>query len=170
MKVTTPSNSGAILFEMAEQASRLYRQSTENALACGRVLVKARKIAAHGAWLSFLNDTGIAPRTAQRLMRVAEYAGEDEAKCAAVAHLGIRRTDEFLAACDHAMAAWRAARDAEPGNDQLIQKLPDGPLSTLYWLDEPRDIAAMLAFTEHAFGVSVEEVLESWREAVEADP
>ncbi|MEW8230384.1 MAG: DUF3102 domain-containing protein [Candidatus Thiodiazotropha endolucinida] len=44
----------------------------KNALAAGKLLVKAKAEVRHGEWLPFLESTGVNPRTAQRYMKLAK--------------------------------------------------------------------------------------------------
>ena len=153
------SNSAVALFELAEQAGQLFRRSTGDALACGRVLLQAREIAGHGSWLPFLHDAGIPTRTAQDYMQAARYAGDCTTKCATVAYLGIRRTLEFLRARDRAIATWLAACKAEPDNHEVIQRPPESVLSGLAWCDDPADRAIVAEVAAHTFGLDVAELL-----------
>ena len=153
------SNSDAILFELAEQARRLFRRSTSDALGCGRLLIEAREVADHGRWLVFLTDAGIHARTAQRLMRIADYVGKCPVKYDTVSHLGVRRTLDFLRARDRAMATWRAACQAEPDNHELSQGPPGCPLTGMAWCDDPADRAVMAEVAAHVLDIGVEELL-----------
>ena len=157
MGSSTGSNSAATLFTLAEKAGRLFRNSNETALACGRVLLEAREIADHGGWIPFLGDAGIPARTAQDYMQVARYAGDCPVKYAAAAYLGIRHTLEFLRARDRAIAAWKAACAAEPDNHELIQAPPECVLSGLVWCDDPADRAVMAEVAAHTYGIEVSE-------------
>ena len=165
MEGSTGSNATAILFELAERAGRLFRRSTSDALGCGRVLLEAREVADHGRWLVFLTDAGIHARTAQRLMRIADYVGKCPVKCDTVSHLGIRRTLEFLRARDRAMAAWQAACDAEPDNHELIQSPPGCPLSGLKWCDDPKDRVILGEVAARLYDIDFSTVLELVAEA-----
>ena len=165
MESSTGSNAAAILFELAEQAGQLFRKSNDDALACGRVLLEAREIADHGGWLPFLHDAGIHPRTAQQYMQAARYAGDCPAKCELVSHLGVRRTLDFLRARDRAMAAWRAACQAEPDNHELIQGPPGCPLAGMAWCDDPADRAIMAEVAARSYGIEVSELLSAIAEA-----
>ena len=166
-RFTTRSNSDSTLFTLCERAGKLYRKSTLDALACGKLLLQARAVAEHGKWLTSLAEAGISPRSAQDLMRVAEYAGDDEAKCAAVAHLGIRQTLEFLRAVERARAAWWAAAKADPDNHSLVQLAPDGPFAALAWCTTPRDIEAIVHYAAYHFELSYEDMAAVLCEAVQ---
>lgn len=113
-------NSDAVLFELAGRAGTLFRKSNADALACGRVLLEAREIAGHGKWLSFLRDADMPARTAQRLMKAAEFVGDSDAKNDFLSHFGVSRTLDFIRASGRAMAAWRAACVDDPTNIPLI--------------------------------------------------
>ena len=160
MNTTVRSNVAATLFAIAERAGLLFRRSTDASLSCGRELLQAREIADHGDWLPFLHQAGIPPRTAQRLMRVAEYAGDDEVKCATVAHLGIRRADHFLRAHGRAMGAWRTACEASP---ELVQDPPESPLSALAWCADPDDRAILVEVLANVFDTTVEALMGAGR-------
>ena len=159
------SNADAVLFAMAEQAGRLFRKSNADALSCGRLLLQAREIAEHGAWLAFLRDVGMTARTAQKYMQVARYVGDCSAKCALGAYLGINRTLEFLRASDRAIAAWRAARDAEPDNHELIQSPPQCALSGLVWCTHPEDRAVLAEVAARVYEIDIAELLTIVEEA-----
>ena len=160
MEGSTGSNSDATLFKLAEQAGRLFRRSTSDALGCGRLVTEAREIADHGQWLPFLRDAGIHPRTAQQYMQAARFAGDCPVKCELVSHLGIRRMLEFLRASDRAMAAWQAAREAEPDDHELIQSPPGCPLSGLKWCDNPKDRVILGEVAAHLYDIDFSTVLE----------
>ena len=160
MEDNARSNSAAILFELAEQIETLFRRSTDEGVACGRLLLKAREIANHGGWLPFPANAGMPARTAQRLMRVADYVGDCEVKCDTLSHLGISRTLDFLRARDRAMAAWRAACQAEPDNHDLIQNPPGCPLSGLMWCDDPNDRAVLAEVAARLYEIDLMQVLD----------
>ena len=153
------SNADAVLFAMAEQAGRLFRKSNADALSCGRLLLQAREIAEHGAWLAFLRDVGMTARTAQKYMRVARYVGDCSAKCALGAHLGINRTLDILRASDRVMAAWRKACVDDPANDRLVQKPPGCALTGIVWCVEPEDRAILAEVAAHDFEIDIADVL-----------
>ena len=159
MERSAGSNATAILFELAERAGRLFRRSTSDALACGRVLLEAREVANHGEWGRFLADAGIPARTAQRLMRVAEYVGDDQDRDDILSHLGVTRTLEFLRARARATATWLAACKADPDNHEVIQRPPESALSGIAWCDDPADRAIVAEVAAHAFGIDVDELL-----------
>ena len=159
MESGTGSNSGHILAELAERTAKLFRRSTADALACGYLLLQAREIADHGAWLPFLRDAGIPARSAQRLMRVAEYVGDDQDRDDILSHLGVTRTLEFLRARDRATATWLAACKAEPDNREVTQRPPESVLSGLAWCDDPADRAIVAEVAAHTFGLDVAELL-----------
>jgi hypothetical protein len=43
----------------------------EKTIAAGKLLIEAKALAGHGAWLPFLTEAGVSARTAQRYMRLA---------------------------------------------------------------------------------------------------
>ena len=153
------SNSAAVLFELSARAGKLFRRSTADALACGRLLLQARQIADHGAWLPFLRDAEIPARSSQRLMRVAEYVGDDQDRGDILSHLGVTRTLEFLRARDRATATWLAACKADQDNREVIQRPPESALSGIAWCDDPADREIVAEVAAHAFGIDVAELL-----------
>ena len=152
-------NSAVILDELAERASRLYAQSVDDWLECGRVLLEAREIADHGKWLKLLEHADIPVRVAQKMMRLAR-AG---IKCELATHLGgvdatleaLSRVEGWgesrvaaLGGIERALLlvnAMRRARgwakafieSAESTADRgaILQSWPDGPISAGRWLD-----------------------------------
>ena len=52
-------NSAAALVGLAERAGKFYRRSSEDWLACGNLLLEAKKVCQHGEWSVFLEDAGI---------------------------------------------------------------------------------------------------------------
>ena len=164
-KIPPPSgrrNSGAILNELAERASRTYNRSLEAWFQCAAILAKAREIAAHGEWLPFLEHAGIPERSARRMIRFAR-AG---VQIGHVADLGgIREADEALALVEAwpdetrewwldqvgiggamqvainvrtARERWQRAVDDHEDEPEtrarIVLALPDGPFSAARWL------------------------------------
>ena len=132
------NNAGAVLFELAERAGGLFRRSNADAMICGRVLLEAREIAGHGQWLPFLRDAGVTARTAQRLMKVAEFVGDNDTKCAFLSHFGMSRTLDFIRASGRSMAAWRAACADDPTNSRLITSPPENAFFGLFLVRRSR--------------------------------
>ena len=153
------SNSAVSLLELAERAAKLFRRSTADALACGRLLLQARQIADHGAWLPFLRNAEIPARSAQRLMRVAEYVGDDQDRDDILSHLGVTRTLEFLRARARATATWLAACKADPDDHEVIQRPPESALSGIAWCDDPADREIVAEVAAHVLDIGVEELL-----------
>jgi Protein of unknown function (DUF3102) len=60
----------------------------------GQGLIEAKDLLAHGQWLSWLEEIGISPRTAQGYIQIARLP---EDKYATVAHLGLRGVLELIA-------------------------------------------------------------------------
>ena len=152
-------NSDAILFELASRAGTLFRKSNTDALACGRVLLEARAIAGHGQWLSFLRDAGVTARTAQRLIKVAEFVGDSDAKNDFLSHFGVTRTLAFMRASERSMAAWRAARAADPANIRLILNPPECAFFGLFWCGVPEDRAILAEVAARDFEIDIADVL-----------
>ena len=152
-------NSSAVLFELSERAGTLFRKSNADALACGRVLLEARGIAKHGSWSAFLTDAGIHPRTANRLMRVAEFVGDSVAKSDFLSDLGLTRTVAFIRASERSMAAWSAARAADPANIRLILNPPECAFFGLFWCGEPEDRAILAEVAARDFEIETADVL-----------
>ena len=87
-------NSAAALVGLAERAGRFYRRSSEDWLACGNLLLEAKKVCPHGEWSAFLEDAGIPQRSARRMLTFA-VAGVQNGH---VAVLGVRHIDRLIAA------------------------------------------------------------------------
>ncbi len=158
---STGSNAAAILFELAERASKLFRKSNDDALACGRVLLEARAIAKHGSWSAFLTDAGMSARTAQKYMQVSRFVGNSPTKCALGSHLGIAGTLDFMRASERSMAAWRAACAADPGNGRLITSPPENAFFGLFWCADPEDRAVLAEVAARDFEIDVADVLQA---------
>ena len=69
---TTQSNTERTLTDLAKRAGNLYKRSLTDWMACADVLLEARAVAQHGEWLPFLDEAGVPPRTAQRMIRIAD--------------------------------------------------------------------------------------------------
>lgn len=128
------SNTSRALDSLADRAKVLHRQHVESWLECAGLLREARGLARHGEWLPFLDKAGIGQRTGQRMLRLAD-AGF---KCDTVSRLGgIGAALDYLQSIRQAREVWQIAVDAAPDGERsaVIQSLPDGPLSTVAWLD-----------------------------------
>ena len=86
-------NSAAALVGLAERAGKFYRRSSEDWLACGNLLLEAKKVCPHGEWSVFLEDAGIPQRSARRMLAFA-MAGVQNGH---VAVLGVRYVDRLIA-------------------------------------------------------------------------
>ena len=87
-------NSAAALVGLAERAGKFYRRSSEDWLACGNLLLEAKKVCPHGEWSVFLEEAGIPQRSARRMLAFA-MAGVQNGH---VAVLGVRYIDRLIAA------------------------------------------------------------------------
>ena len=87
-------NSAAALADLAGRAGKFYRRSSEDWLACGNLLLEAKKVCPHGEWSVFLEDAGIPQRSARRMLAFA-MAGVQNGH---VAVLGVRYIDRLIAA------------------------------------------------------------------------
>ena len=129
-----------ILNELAERAARAYGQSLDNWVRAAYVLREAREVAEHGEWSQFLEHAGIPERTARNMLRIARAGLKTET----VSVLGgIRAALDYLAVADRARKNWRDALSAcELGSreyHEVVQAVPDGPLTGLCWLDSKDD-------------------------------
>lgn len=75
------------------------RATVAHALDCGDLLIAAKAKVEHGGWLPWLRDhcPDVSVRTAQAYMQLARQRAEVEAKCATVAHLGVRQALDLVA-------------------------------------------------------------------------
>ena len=147
MESSTGSNSDAILAELAERTAKLFRRSTADALACGYLLLQAREIADHGAWLPFLRDAGIPPRTARRMIAFAR-AGVENGHMAVFSHGEI---DTLIASSHHKTDL--ACAMASPSGDRW--RLSKSEIEAERWEYTRVWIgAAMLLVTKHGFARS----------------
>jgi hypothetical protein len=112
-------NSSNRLPVLAEEIRAAHRQVTKAATAgvaaartAGAALIEAKASLAHGAWLPWLREVGIKPRTAQAYMQLA---GLDAANAQRLAHLGVGRALRQIAEPPIA-AAIRAAHVASITN------------------------------------------------------
>jgi hypothetical protein len=63
-------------------------KAMELAAECGRCLIEAKQLVAHGKWLPWLEaNTKVVPRQSQKYMRLAQHWSEIEAKCDETSHL-----------------------------------------------------------------------------------
>jgi hypothetical protein len=96
----------------AHQAAFTAAQTAaERARDTGTRLIEAKALLQHGAWLPWLRETGVAPRTAQDYMRLARLPADNYAT---VAHLGIR-----MALAEVAKEQPSALDEAEAAVDEL---------------------------------------------------
>lgn len=117
---TTQSNTGPALAELASRFRSHNRRSAEAKLEGARTLLEAREIAQHGQWASFVEDAGISPRTASRLIRLAragvksaDMADLSEEGCETVIReaLEITRIGAEYADADRARMPWQLSGD-----------------------------------------------------------
>jgi hypothetical protein len=87
--------------EAAHQAVQgAFRTTLERAAHCGRLLIEAKALVAHGNWLPWIKqNTTVGPRETQRYMRVADRWREIEANASAETHLTL--TDAVALLADH---------------------------------------------------------------------
>ena len=136
------SNVQPVLDELQERASRAYGHHVESWLACGKVLLEARTIARHGQWLIFLNSAGIPRRTAQRMMKVVKWAGDDAAKCDTVSFLGVKDALDWIRLQEKAMAAWRRRCADTKLDDAMRARITQNPpdlLTGIHYVTEADD-------------------------------
>jgi hypothetical protein len=88
------------LADLAERIREAYGRAKADAVSAaeycletGRVLIEAKAACGHGAWLPFLESTGLHERQARRLMQLARSGLKSDT----VSDLGIRGALEFLA-------------------------------------------------------------------------
>ena len=103
-------NSAAALVGLAERAGKFYRRSSEDCLACGNLLLEAKKVCPHGEWSVFLEDAGIPQRSARRMLAFA-MAG---VKNGHVAVLGVRYIDRLIASSRRTTAEAIELAKADP--------------------------------------------------------
>ena len=113
-------NSAAALVGLAERAGKFYRGSSEDWLACGNLLLEAKKVCPHGEWSVFLEDAGIPQRSARRMLAFA-MAG---VKNGHVAVLGVRYIDRLIAASRRTTAGAIDLARADP-HPMPWQKTPE---------------------------------------------
>ena len=160
----TGSNRAAALDEIAFRARRAWRKSSDDYMAAAQALLEARELCEHGEWLPWLDKTGIAPRTASRMLQIARAGIE----IGHVADFGPARVAELLASAERSIAEgvdpnqaiiyadmaessmalydalYAGARDrgdTETAN-RMIRTRPSGPFSARVWLEwaeGPRD-------------------------------
>ena len=136
------SNSAPVLIELAEQAGRLFRRSTDDWLACARVLREARKIAGRGQWGRLLSDAEIPARTARRMLAYAR-ADIESGHMAAFSHGEI----DTLIASSHRITDLACAM-ASPSGDRW--RLSKSEIEAKRWEHtRVRVNVAMLLVTEH---------------------
>ena len=92
-------NSAAALADLAGRAGKFYRRSSEDRLACGNLLLEARKVCPHGEWSAFLEDAGIRQRTARRMLAFA-MAGVQNGHVAVLGVRYIGPADRYVTADD----------------------------------------------------------------------
>jgi hypothetical protein len=94
---------GLALPDLAQAIERehqsAFRASLGHAIRCGELLIEAKKLVGHGAWLPWIRDNlSLKPRLCQAYMRLASKRDElDELNAQALAHLGIEQALEALA-------------------------------------------------------------------------
>ena len=93
-------------------------------------------------------------------MRVAEFVGDSVAKSDFLSDLGLTRTLAFIRASERSMAAWRAARAADPANIRLIPNPPECAFFGLFWCGEPEDRAILAEVAARDFEIETADVLE----------
>ena len=113
-------NSAAALVGLAERAGKFYRRSSEDWLACGNLLLEAKKVCPHGEWSVFLEDAGIPQRSARRMLAFA-MAGVQSGH---VAVLGVRYIDRLIAASRRTTAGAIDLARADP-HPMPWQKTPE---------------------------------------------
>lgn len=101
--------------------------AVDRARDAGVRLIEAKELLGHGAWLPWLKETGISPRTAQDYMQLARIP---EAKYATVAHLGIRKALAVIAK-KRPVGAFRL-----PTSEEEVTRAEVGNLSALVWMSE----------------------------------
>ena len=117
---TDRRNSAAALVGLAERAGKFYRRSSEDWLACGNLLLEAKKVCPHGEWWVFLEDAGIPQRSARRMLAFAT-AGVQNGH---VAVLGVRYIDRLIAASRRTTAGAIDLARADP-HPMPWQKTPE---------------------------------------------
>ena len=113
-------NSAAALADLAGRAGKFYRRSSEDWLACGNLLLEAKKVCPHGEWSVFLEDAGIPQRTARRMLAFA-MAGVQNGHMAV---LGVRYIDQLIAASRQITAKAIELAKADP-HPMPWQKTPE---------------------------------------------
>ena len=125
-------NSAAALVGLAERAGKFYRRSSEDWLACGNLLLEAKKVCPHGEWSVFLEDAGIPQRSARRMLAFA-MAGVQNGH---VAVLGVRYIDRLIAASRRITAGAIDLARADP-HPMPWQKTPEEIGSTPAAMSKP---------------------------------
>jgi Protein of unknown function (DUF3102) len=101
------------------------RAAIEHAVACGRLLAKAKADVGHGEWLPWIEaHLSLKPRQVQRYMRIAEHDGELAEMRLTETHLSTRRMLELL-------ASPRWPEHDEPDQDEESAPKPPAPVTKI---------------------------------------
>lgn len=114
-------------------------QGVAHALKAGTLLLEAKALIPHGAWIPFVERVGLTPRNAQRYMRVASRWSELEAKSDTVSHLSLHKALDLLTVAGddeagikprlRALSMPAAAEEPEVDNDHLPEHVKEGVYS-----------------------------------------
>lgn len=101
------------------RAGDALKKSVQAGMRAGELLIEARALIPHGAWLPWLRDrVEISPRMAQRYVQLARHRAEIEANTTHVSHLTINGALALLAAPSIAEKVVAAVETAEAVQDK----------------------------------------------------
>ena len=109
-----PNVSTELTPELQDLAGAIREQTVRTAEVLGRSLLRARRLAKHGEWLSFLELAGISPRVAQRLMqfvRAMDAGARVSVSLAALLETGVGELEDGRARIAELEATVEALRD-----------------------------------------------------------
>jgi hypothetical protein len=105
------------------------RMTADAVIVMGRCLVEAKGICPHGEWESFLTSTGIAPRTAQRCMRIVRSGiGSDYLRIVGMT-TALQEIDEALAVMPPHGEAMFVTYENEEGPPSILMWWRTGKLT-----------------------------------------